>query len=144
MKKYFAGITIMIFSAAGIFPIAGYFGEILGLIEFGKDPIPAIVLSIPLQILLGIAMAFLFNYRQMFASIVVLGLFILFITSMFYYPSITEILTQGITDQFYWRHILHYFLPIFGIYSASVLIGFGIANKVLNITNRKLGNSGNK
>jgi hypothetical protein len=144
MKKYFAGITIMIFAAAGIFPIAGYFGEILGLIEFGKDPMPAIVLSIPLQILLGIAMAFLFNYRQMFASIIVLGLFILFITSMFYYPSITEILTQGITDQFYWRHILQYFLPIFGIYSASVLIKFGIATKILNITNRKLGNSGNK
>jgi hypothetical protein len=144
MKKYFTGITIMILSAAGLFPITGYFGEILGLIEFGKDPMSAIVLSIPLQILLGIAMAFLFNYRQMFASIGVLGLFILFITSMFYYPSITEILTQGITYQFYWRHMSKYFLPIFGIYSASVLIGFGIATKILNITNRKPWNLGNK
>jgi hypothetical protein len=132
MKKYFAGITIMIFAAAGIFPMAGYFGETLGLIEFGENPMPAIVLSIPLQILLGIAMAFLFNYRQMFTSIGVLGLFILFITSVFYYPSITEILTQGITDQFYWRHLLHYFLSIFGIYSVSILIGFGIASKILD------------
>ena len=121
MKKYIAAITITIFSAVGILLIADYFGEILGLIEFGRDPIPAIALSIPLQILLGIVMAFLFNYRQMFASIVALGLFILFIVSMFYYPSITGILTKGITDQHFWRHILHYFLPIFGIYSASVV-----------------------
>lgn len=142
MKKYFVATTITIFSTVGIFFIAGYFGEILGLIEPNKDPMPAIMLSIPLQILFGIMMAFLFNYRQMFTSIGALGLFILFITSMFYYPSITEILTQGITDQFYWRHLWRYFLPIFGIYTASVLIGFGIATKILNITNQKTWNFG--
>jgi hypothetical protein len=142
MKKYFIATTITIFSTVGIFFVAGYFGEILGLIEPSKDPIPAIVLSTPLQVLFGIMTAFLFNYRQMLTSIGALGLFILFITSMFYYPSITEILTQGITDQFYWRHLWHYFLPILGICAASVLIGFGIATKILNITNQKTWNLG--
>ncbi len=47
MKKHFVATTITIFSTVGIFFIAGYFGETLGLIESGKDPMPAIVLSIP-------------------------------------------------------------------------------------------------
>lgn len=131
MKKYIAAILITIFSSTGILFITAYFGEMIGLINPGKDPLPEVIYSIPLLVILGILMAFLFNYRQIYAAIAGLCLFVFVMASMFYFGSLIDIFTGGIMDKYYWRHLGHYFLPISAICSLSILAGFGVSNKKL-------------